>query len=129
MSDMDGLLYFSVIFFYWFLISKAKVVAKNFHTTSTCNDNCLASVHINSALGYSTHIRLHIAVDISCPHCWFCFGFQSVLPHYVATKMSRIKNPNVFAPGPTTYVRQALGTVGVESRTMGYWSHALQVRV
>jgi len=51
---------------------------------------------------------------------------QCVLPYYVATKMSRIRNPNVFAPGPTTYVRQALGTVGVESRTMGCWSHALQ---
>jgi len=51
---------------------------------------------------------------------------QCVLPYYVATKMSRIKKPNVFAPGPTTYVRQALGTVGVESRTMGCWSHALQ---
>ena len=50
-----------------------------------------------------------------------------MLPYYVATKMSRIRNPNVFAPGPTTYVRQALGTVGVESRTMGCWSHALQV--
>lgn len=51
---------------------------------------------------------------------------QCVLPYYVATKLSKIRKPNVFAPSPTTYVRQALGTVGVESRTMGYWSHALQ---
>lgn len=51
---------------------------------------------------------------------------QSVLPYYVATKMSRIRKPNVFAPSPTNYVRQALGTVGVESRTMGCWSHAVQ---
>lgn len=51
---------------------------------------------------------------------------QCVLPYYVATKMSRIRNPNTFAPGPTTYVRQALGTLGVESRTVGCWSHALQ---
>lgn len=51
---------------------------------------------------------------------------QCVLPYYVATKMSRIRNPNIFAPGPTTYVRQALGTLGVESRTVGCWSHALQ---
>ena len=73
------------------------------------------------------HARMQITVDISCPHYCFCCGFQCVLPYYVATKMSRIRNPNVFAPGPTTYVRQALGTVGVESRTMGCWSHALQV--
>lgn len=58
----------------------------------------------------------------------YIFCLQCVLPYYVATKMSRIKKPNVFAPGPTTYVRQALGTVGVESRTMGCWSHALQVK-
>lgn len=45
----------------------------------------------------------------------------------MATKMSRIRKPNVFAPSPTNYVRQALGTVGVESRTMGCWSHAVQV--
>lgn len=70
-----------------------------------------------------------IAVDTSYPHYWFCCGFQCVLPYYVATKLSKIRKPNVFAPGPTTYVRQALGTVGVESRTMGFWSHALQVCV
>ncbi|CAH3172430.1 unnamed protein product [Porites lobata] len=51
---------------------------------------------------------------------------QSVLPYYVATKLSRIRKPNVFSPSPTSYVRQALGTVGVESRTVGCWSHALQ---
>ncbi|XP_068706685.1 very-long-chain 3-oxoacyl-CoA reductase-like isoform X2 [Montipora foliosa] len=51
---------------------------------------------------------------------------QCVLPYYVATKMSRIRKPSVFAPSPTTYVREALGTVGVESRTTGCWSHALQ---
>lgn len=51
---------------------------------------------------------------------------QCVLPYYVATKMSRIRKPSVFAPSPTSYVQEALGTVGVESRTVGCWSHALQ---
>jgi len=40
--------------------------------------------------------------------------------------MSRIRKPSVFAPSPTSYVQEALGTVGVESRTVGCWSHALQ---
>ncbi|EDO41442.1 predicted protein [Nematostella vectensis] len=52
---------------------------------------------------------------------------QSVMPLYVATKMSRIRKPNLFVPGPDEYVKQVLGTVGVQSRTNGCWSHALQV--
>lgn len=51
---------------------------------------------------------------------------QSVLPAYVATKMSKIKKPTLMAPSASAYVRAALKTVGVESRTYGFWSHKLQ---
>ncbi|XP_031563323.1 very-long-chain 3-oxoacyl-CoA reductase-B-like [Actinia tenebrosa] len=51
---------------------------------------------------------------------------QSVMPLYVATKMSKIKRPSLFVPGPDDYARQALGTIGVEQRTNGCWSHSLQ---
>ncbi|NXY06000.1 DHB12 reductase, partial [Pteruthius melanotis] len=50
---------------------------------------------------------------------------QSVLPYYVATKMSRIRKPTLDKPSPERYVRAALGTVGVQSRTNGYLPHAL----
>ncbi|KAK3102133.1 hypothetical protein FSP39_009066 [Pinctada imbricata] len=52
---------------------------------------------------------------------------QTVCPCFVATKMSKIRKGNVFAPYPDTYVKSALGTVGVVSSTNGYWAHALQV--
>ncbi|NWY16251.1 DHB12 reductase, partial [Aphelocoma coerulescens] len=50
---------------------------------------------------------------------------QSVLPYYVATKMSKIRKPTLDKPSPERYVRAALGTVGLQSRTNGYLPHAL----
>ncbi|NXI23592.1 DHB12 reductase, partial [Sterrhoptilus dennistouni] len=50
---------------------------------------------------------------------------QSVLPYYVATKMSKIRKATLDKPSPETYVRAALGTVGLQSRTNGYLPHAL----
>ncbi|XP_078540471.1 very-long-chain 3-oxoacyl-CoA reductase [Lissotriton helveticus] len=50
---------------------------------------------------------------------------QSVLPFFVATKMSKIRTPTWDKPTPETYVRSALNTVGLQSQTCGYWPHAL----
>uniref|UniRef100_A0A8D0FSM6 3-ketoacyl-CoA reductase n=1 Tax=Strix occidentalis caurina TaxID=311401 RepID=A0A8D0FSM6_STROC len=50
---------------------------------------------------------------------------QSVLPYYVVTKSSKIRTPTLDKPTPETYVRAALGTVGLQSRTNGYLPHAL----
>ncbi|XP_010284021.1 PREDICTED: estradiol 17-beta-dehydrogenase 12, partial [Phaethon lepturus] len=50
---------------------------------------------------------------------------QSVLPYYVATKMSKICMPTFDKPSPETYVRAALGTVGLQSQTNGCLPHAL----
>ncbi|NXD62515.1 DHB12 reductase, partial [Eolophus roseicapillus] len=50
---------------------------------------------------------------------------QSVLPCYVATKMSKIRKPTFDKPSPETYVRAALGTVGLQSQTNGCIPHAL----
>ncbi|NWH53393.1 DHB12 reductase, partial [Fregata magnificens] len=49
----------------------------------------------------------------------------SVLPYYVATKMSKIRKPTFDKPSPETYVRAALGTVGLQSQTNGCLPHAL----
>lgn len=51
---------------------------------------------------------------------------QSVLPAYVSTKMSKIRRTSLMVPSPKTYVQHALKTVGIESRTYGYWAHKLQ---
>ncbi|XP_064602706.1 very-long-chain 3-oxoacyl-CoA reductase-like [Liolophura sinensis] len=50
---------------------------------------------------------------------------QSVLPGFVATNMSGIKKTSLQVPSPTTFVRSALATVGVQNRTNGYWVHDL----
>nr|XP_025949020.1 very-long-chain 3-oxoacyl-CoA reductase [Dromaius novaehollandiae] len=50
---------------------------------------------------------------------------QSVLPFYVATKMSKIRKPTFSVPSPETYVRAALGTVGLQTQTNGCLPHAL----
>jgi len=51
---------------------------------------------------------------------------QTVLPFYVATKMSKIRNTSLFVPNPKSYVNSALNLLGVEQRTNGCMSHAVQ---
>ncbi|NXL08634.1 DHB12 reductase, partial [Mesembrinibis cayennensis] len=50
---------------------------------------------------------------------------QSVLPYFVATKMSQIRKPTFSKPSPETYVRAAIGTVGLQSQTNGCLPHAV----
>ncbi|XP_076471659.1 very-long-chain 3-oxoacyl-CoA reductase-B-like [Babylonia areolata] len=51
---------------------------------------------------------------------------QVVLPYFVATKLSKIRKGSVFAPYPDSFVSSALNTLGLQSRTFGCWSHAVQ---
>ncbi|XP_076323228.1 inactive hydroxysteroid dehydrogenase-like protein 1 isoform X1 [Tachypleus tridentatus] len=55
---------------------------------------------------------------------------QTVLPSYVSTKLTRFSNflqkPGFIVPDAPTFVRSAIRTVGMTSRTTGYWSHGLQ---
>ena len=53
---------------------------------------------------------------------------QCLLPVYVSTKMSCL-SPSFDTPSSETYVRQALGVLGIHCRTQGYWAHALQAYV
>lgn len=50
---------------------------------------------------------------------------QSVLPFFVATKLSKIRKPTWDKPSPEDYVRSALNTVGLQTRTNGYLPHAI----
>lgn len=52
--------------------------------------------------------------------------FQSVLPFYVVTPLSKLKRPNFFQPTPDVYTDYALSTVGLTECTHGYLPHALQ---
>uniref|UniRef100_A0A3B3BCS7 3-ketoacyl-CoA reductase n=1 Tax=Oryzias melastigma TaxID=30732 RepID=A0A3B3BCS7_ORYME len=50
---------------------------------------------------------------------------QSVLPFFVATKMTRIRKPTLDKPTPDRYVAAELTTVGLQSQTNGYFPHAV----
>ncbi|KAJ8249074.1 hypothetical protein GJAV_G00230910 [Gymnothorax javanicus] len=50
---------------------------------------------------------------------------QSVLPFFVATKMTKIRTPTLDKPTPERYVAAELTTVGLESQTNGYFPHAV----
>lgn len=51
--------------------------------------------------------------------------FQSVMPFFVATKLSKIRRATLDKPSPERYVAAALNTVGLESQTNGYLPHAI----
>lgn len=61
-------------------------------------------------------------------HLYVCPVLQSVLPFFVATKMSKIRRSSLLVPDPNGYARSALATVGIQGRTFGCISHAIQVR-
>lgn len=50
---------------------------------------------------------------------------QSVLPFFVATKMTRIRTPTLDKPTPDRYVQAEVTTVGLQSQTNGYFPHAV----
>jgi len=52
---------------------------------------------------------------------------QSLLPGYVVSKLSKIRKSNFMTPYPDQYVRSALGRLGIEPRTTGYWVHDLML--
>lgn len=57
---------------------------------------------------------------------------QSLMPFYVATKMTRfshtLSNPGLLIPSAERYAESAVATLGYTSRTSGYWPHTIQVQ-
>uniref|UniRef100_A0AAQ4QAF3 Hydroxysteroid (17-beta) dehydrogenase 12b n=1 Tax=Gasterosteus aculeatus aculeatus TaxID=481459 RepID=A0AAQ4QAF3_GASAC len=50
---------------------------------------------------------------------------QSVLPFFVATKLSKIRRATLDKPSPERYVSAELNTVGLQAQTNGYLPHAV----
>nr|XP_020464488.1 very-long-chain 3-oxoacyl-CoA reductase-B-like [Monopterus albus] len=50
---------------------------------------------------------------------------QSVLPFFVATKLSKIRRPTLDKPSPERFVAAELNTVGLQTQTNGYLPHAI----
>lgn len=64
---------------------------------------------------------------ISCQPVCFLVFFQSVLPFFVATKLSKIRRATLDKPSPERYVSAELNTVGLQTQTNGYLPHAIMV--
>uniref|UniRef100_A0AAA9TQ57 Very-long-chain 3-oxoacyl-CoA reductase n=2 Tax=Bos TaxID=9903 RepID=A0AAA9TQ57_BOVIN len=54
---------------------------------------------------------------------------QSVLPFFVATKLAKIRKPTLDKPSSENFVKCAIKTIGVQSRTSGYFIHYLMASV
>ncbi|MBZ3876230.1 Very-long-chain 3-oxoacyl-CoA reductase [Sciurus carolinensis] len=83
----------------------------------------------------------HICSHLSCLYLtYFCLLFsgsflspplqcilenKSVLPYFVATKLAKIRKPTWDKPSSETFVKSAIKTVGLQSRTNGYLIHSL----
>ncbi|KAK8747322.1 hypothetical protein OTU49_016747, partial [Cherax quadricarinatus] len=56
---------------------------------------------------------------------------QTVLPSYVSTNMITVydtfRKPGIFVPTASTFVSNAIHTLGYARRTTGYWAHGLQI--
>lgn len=56
---------------------------------------------------------------------------QTLIPFYVATNLTKfsdiIGRPSLLVPNAQSFVRSALSTLGIRSRTTGYWSHEIQL--
>lgn len=50
---------------------------------------------------------------------------QSIMPFFVATKMSKIRRATLDKPTPERYVSAEINTVGLQTRTNGYLPHAI----
>lgn len=58
---------------------------------------------------------------------------QTILPSYVSTNMVKfsdiLQRPNVLVPTASTFVSNAVHTLGYARRTSGYWAHGIQVHM
>lgn len=52
---------------------------------------------------------------------------QTVHPGFVLTKLAKLKRTSLFVPEVNAYVVATLRTLGLESRTAGFWVHKIQV--
>lgn len=79
---------------------------------------------LNGGFTFSTLRKSPAEPTFTC----VCLRPQSVLPFFVATKMTRIRKPTFDKPTPGRYVAAELNTVGLQSQTNGYFPHAVMVR-
>lgn len=67
--------------------------------------------------------------DLSTEYADMGIIVQCISPGYIATNMSKIRNPTWMAPNPKTFAKCALETVGIQENTTGYFPHTALVTV
>ena len=55
--------------------------------------------------------------------------FQVQCPSFVTSKLSKIRQPSLMVPSPSTYVNAAVKAIGYETVSIPYWPHAVQYAV
>lgn len=111
------------------------------HLWTSFHGDCKRSTRAEASSSRWAHIRKHhlpapLLITqahkhtlIHAPSQFPCFLTpQSVLPFFVATKMSKIRRPTLTAPSAERYVSAELNTVGLQTQTNGYLPHAVMVR-
>ncbi|KAH8305315.1 hypothetical protein KR044_001254 [Drosophila immigrans] len=102
------------------MVVKRKGVVINLSSTAGVIPNPLLSVYSSSKAFVNK-----FSDDLQTEYKEHGILVQSVQPGFVATNMSKIRKPSVFAPAPETYVKSALSTLGIATQTAGYLPHAL----
>ncbi|KJE93855.1 short-chain dehydrogenase/reductase [Capsaspora owczarzaki ATCC 30864] len=75
----------------------------------------------SAAKGYVDYFSRALELEYSSKG----ISIQSVTPLLVVSKLSKVRAA-LTIPTPTAFARQAVATIGHDSRTLGYWAHALQ---
>lgn len=65
------------------------------------------------------------SVDLAVEYESKGITIQTLLPGYVATKMSKIRRETWMAPTPKTFVTEAIKTLGVHTKSTGYFPHTI----
>ncbi|XP_046742553.1 very-long-chain 3-oxoacyl-CoA reductase-like [Diprion similis] len=104
------------------MMERRKGVIINISSMSAAIPNPYLSVY-SASKSYVDKLSADLAVE-AAPRG---VTVQCVLPGPVATKMSKIRRSTWMAPSPEKFVESSLKTVGIESRTTGYFPHSLLV--
>ncbi|XP_015520124.1 very-long-chain 3-oxoacyl-CoA reductase [Neodiprion pinetum] len=102
------------------MMERRKGVIINISSTSAAIPSPYLSVY-SASKSYVDKLSADLAVE-AAPRG---VTVQCVLPGPVATKMSKIRRSTWMAPSAEKFVESLLKTVGIESRTTGYFPHSL----
>lgn len=103
------------------MVEKKKGLIINISSQSGCKPTPLLSVY-SATKAFVEFFSESIAVEYKSKG----IIIQCVAPGFVATKMSKIRNPSFFAPSPESFVESALSTVGLTEHSDGCLAHVFQ---